>query len=195
MSKKGTKRYQATSQSSDHTVRNIVIGGVIALIVIGLGALLYMSLQEPEALADLQRFVGLERAHDEEVVYDQTGLPPVGGIHSGIWQNCGIYDEPIDSKNAVHSMEHGAVWVTYQPNLPAEDVELLRDAVSDHSYALLSPFPALKSPVVLTAWGVQLEVDSADDDRVTSFLDRYVLGPQTPEFGATCSDGNGTPID
>jgi len=195
MSKRGTKQRQAISQSGDHTLRNIVIGGVIAVIIFGLGALLYMSLQEPEALADLQRFVGLERAHDEEVVYDQIGLPPVGGIHSGIWQNCGIYDEPLITKHAVHSMEHGAVWVTYQPDLPAEDVGMLRDAVSSHSYALLSPYPDLESPVVLTAWGIQLEVDSADDDRVATFLDRYVLGPQTPELGATCSNGNGTPIN
>jgi hypothetical protein len=193
MSKK--VRRQATKKGSDHKLRNIIIGGVIALAVIALGVLLYLSLQEPETLADLQRFVGLERAHDEEVVYDQTGLPPVGGIHSGIWQNCGIYDEPVDTKNAVHSMEHGAVWVAYQPDLPAGDVEMLQDAVAGHRYTLVSPYPDLRSPVVLTAWGIQLELDSAEDDRIETFLDRYVLGPQTPEPGATCSDGTGTPLN
>ena len=86
------------------------------------------------------------------------------------------------------------MWVAYQPDLPAADVGLLRDEVSQHRYALLSPFEGLKSPVVLTAWGIQLEVDSADDGRIATFLDRYVQGPQTPEVGATCSDGNGTPI-
>lgn len=195
MAKKISGRSQTAKQSNDNTLRNIIIGGAIAITIIGLGALLYMSLQEPEALADLQRFVGLDRAHDEEVVYEETGLPPVGGVHSGIWQNCGIYDAPIDTKNAVHSMEHGAVWVTYQPNLPADDVETLRDEVSRFNYALLSPYDGLRSPVVLTAWGIQLEVDSADDDRIGTFLDRYVQGPQTPEIGATCSDGNGTPIN
>ena len=153
MAKKVSGRRQATKKSGDHTTRNVIIGGAIALAIIALGALLYLSLQEPEALADLQRFVGLERAHDEEVQYDQTGLPPVGGIHSGIWQNCGIYDEPLITRHAVHSMEHGAVWVTYQSDLPAGDVETLRDTVSDHRFALLSPYEDLKSPVVLTAWG------------------------------------------
>jgi hypothetical protein len=195
MAKKVSSRRPGTNQAGDHKLRNIVIGGGVALIVIGLGALLYLNLQDPEALTDLQRFVGLERAHDEEVVYDQTGLPPVGGLHSGIWQNCGIYDEPIDTKNAVHSMEHGAVWVAYQPDLPASDVESLQDAVGGHRFTLLSPYPDLKSPVVLTAWGIQLEVDSADDGRVTTFLDRYVQGPQTPELGATCSDGTGAPLN
>ncbi len=195
MAKKVTSRRAGTNQAGDHSLRNIVIGGIVALLVIGLGALLYLNLQEPEVLTDLQRFVGLDRAHDEEAEYAQTGLPPVGGIHSGVWQNCGIYDEPVDTKNAVHSMEHGAVWVAYQPDLPAGDVESLQDAVSVHRYALLSPYPDLKSPVVLTAWGIQLELDSADDGRVATFLDRYVQGPQTPEPGATCSDGTGTPLN
>lgn len=194
MSKRIRGRRPAAKQSGDNRLRNIIIGGAIALAVIALSVLLYLSLQEPEALADLQRFVGLERAHDEEAVYEETGLPPVGGVHSGVWQNCGIYDEPIDIKNAVHSMEHGAVWVTYQPDLPADDVETLRDEVSQYNFALLSPFEGLKSPVVLTAWGIQLEVDSADDGRIGTFLDRYVQGPQTPEIGATCSNGTGTPL-
>jgi hypothetical protein len=192
--KKAGVQRQGSKQSGDNQIRNIIIGGLIALTIIALGVLLYLSLQEPAALDDLKRFAGLERAHDEEVAYDRTGAPPVGGIHSGIWQNCGIYDEPIVTKHAVHSMEHGAVWVTYQPDLPADDVEKLREEVSNHRYVLLSPFEGLRSPVILTAWGIQLEVDSATDDRITTFLDRYVLGPQTPEIGATCSDGIGSPL-
>ncbi len=194
MSKKISSRRQGTKQSGNNSVRNIIIGGVIVVAVVALGVLLYLSIQEPQALTDLQRFAGLDRSHDENVVYEDTGLPPVGGTHSGVWQNCGIYDEPIETKNAVHSMEHGAVWVTYQPDLPADDVNTLRDDVSQYDYAILSPFEGLKSPVVLTAWGIQLEVNSADDNRIGTFLERYVQGPQTPEFGATCSDGNGTPI-
>ena len=91
-------------------------------------------------------------------------------------------------------MEHGAVWIVYQPELPGEDVSILRDLVGDQSYLLLSPFPGLKSPVVLSAWGIQLEVDSVDDERVAEFVSAYRLGPQTPEFGAACSGGVGLPV-
>jgi hypothetical protein len=193
-SKKSSGRRQATKQSGNNTARNIIIGGIIAVAVVALGVLLYLSMREPATLADLQRTVGLSRGHDENAVYEDTGLPPMGGVHSDVWQNCGVYDAPIEAKNAVHSMEHGAVWVTYQPDLPADDVATLRDDVSKHSYTILSPFEGLKSPVVLTAWGIQLTVDSAGDSRIADFLDRYVQGPQTPELGATCSDGIGTPI-
>jgi hypothetical protein len=174
--------------------RTYAIAGVVVLMVGGLGFLLYLSIKDPEALDGLKRFVGLSRGHDEEIEYAQLDLPPAGGLHSGIWQNCGIYDEPFETKNGVHSMEHGAVWISYQPELSSAGVARLQDAVRGERYVLLSPFPGLKSPVVLTAWGIQLELDSADDGRIANFIDQYQQGPQTPEPGATCQDGIGTPI-
>jgi hypothetical protein len=194
MSKKSTRQRLSQTPANEKKWRNYVIWGAIALGIVALGSLLYLNLQEPETLSDLVRSAGLERAHDENVDYTGSALPPVGGLHSGIWQNCGIYDEPIAAKNAVHSMEHGAVWVTYHPDLPAGDVDKLQDFVRGEPYVLLSPYDGLKSPVVLSAWGIQLEVDEANDDRIGTFIERYERGPQTPEPGATCRDGNGSPI-
>ncbi|UCG26588.1 MAG: DUF3105 domain-containing protein [Chloroflexota bacterium] len=134
------------------------------------------------------------RGHDEGVVIESGSLPPVGGTHSPRWQNCGIYDQPVEAKNAIHSMEHGAVWLTHRPDLPDEDVEALHDLVRGRSYVLLSPYPDLASDVVLSAWGVQLQVDSVEDERIAQFINQYRLGPQTPEFGAPCDGGIGRPI-
>lgn len=139
-------------------------------------------------------FGAQEQGHDEGIVYEDLSLPPVGGVHSPRWQNCGIYDQPVEVKNAVHSMEHGAVWIAYNPGLPAEEVNVLKDMVQGQSYLLLTPYPNLDGNVVLTAWGVQLQVDSAADERVAQFIDQYRLGPQTPEFGAACDGGIGVPI-
>ena len=55
------------------------------------------------------------------------GLPPTGGSHNPRWQNCGIYTDPVDSSLAVHSLEHGAVWLAYQPDLAADKVAELQD--------------------------------------------------------------------
>jgi hypothetical protein len=134
------------------------------------------------------------RGHDEGVVIESGVLPPVGGTHSPRWQNCGIYNQPVDAKNAVHSMEHGAVWIAHSPNLQGEDIETLHDLVRGQSYVLLSPYPDLASDVVLNAWGVQLQVDLVEDERIAQFVDQYRLGPQTPEFGAPCDGGIGRPI-
>ncbi|HET9966829.1 MAG TPA: DUF3105 domain-containing protein [Streptosporangiaceae bacterium] len=51
-----------------------------------------------------------------------SGTPPVGGRHNATWMNCGIYDQPVPNERAVHNMEHGAIWITYQPSLPQAQV-------------------------------------------------------------------------
>lgn len=174
--------------------RYLLIGGAAAIIVVAI-VVLVLTRGIGSTVAGIIEFGDQERGHDASVSYADQDLPPVGGTHSPTWQNCGIYDEPVDSANAVHSMEHGAVWITYDPEALAEaDVETLRDHVRDQSYLLLSPYPELRSPVVMSAWGVQLELDSAADERVGDFIDRYRLGPQTPEFGAACDGSTGNPI-
>jgi hypothetical protein len=117
----------------------------------------------------------------------------VGGDHDAAWLNCGVYTEPVPEENAVHSLEHGAVWITYEADLPADQVEALTDLVEGESYALLSPRDDMPAPVVASAWGLQLRVDDADDPRLAAFLVKYLQGEQTPEPGAACFGGVGTP--
>lgn len=126
-----------------------------------------------------------------DVNYPQT--PPTGGEHFASWLNCGIYNRPVQDELAVHSMEHGAVWITYQPDLPADDVERLKNLVRGRTYTLLSPYENLPAPVVASAWGVQLVADSAADERLEQFVTKYRQGAQTPEPGAACVGGQGAP--
>lgn len=126
-----------------------------------------------------------------DVNYPQT--PPTGGEHFASWMNCGIYNRPVQDELAVHSMEHGAVWITYRPDLPADDVERLKNLVRGRSYTLLSPYENLPAPVVASAWGVQLVADGAADPRLEQFVTKYRQGAQTPEPGAACVGGQGAP--
>jgi Protein of unknown function (DUF3105) len=140
----------------------------------------------------VESFENLSRNHTEGPVdYEQT--PPVGGPHNLVWQNAGFYAEPIPNENAVHTLEHGAVWITYRPDLPQEQVEKIRDLVQGEPCALASPYEGLPSPVVASAWGKQLEIDSAEDPDLERFIRTYQQGPQTPEPGASCTGGTGTP--
>jgi hypothetical protein len=138
--------------------------------------------------------VGPPGQHIEgELHYAQS--PPVGGKHNPVWQNCGFYAEPIREENAVHSLEHGAVWITYSPDiLPKEEVELLRELAQSQTYLLVSPYhPGLDSPVVASAWGKQLPLQSAKDPDLERFIRAYVQGPRAPEPGAPCTGGVGQP--
>jgi len=128
----------------------------------------------------------------QKLSYPNDGnTPPIGGDHNGTPQSCQVYTTPVASEHVVHSMEHGAVWVTYNPDkLSAKDIEKLKDKVDGDPYRLLSPYPGLKTAVSLQAWAQQLFVDSANDDRIDEFLELFTSGPQTEltgERGAPCS--------
>ena len=140
----------------------------------------------------VQSFWVLSQYHTEEPVpYSQ--IPPVGGNHDPVLQNCGFYDVPVRDENAVHSLEHGTVWITYHPDLPIDQVETLRALASGHTHVLVSPYPDLPAWVVASAWGEQTWLEDAYDPRLEQFVAAFEQGPQNPEPGAPCSGGIGAP--
>lgn len=125
----------------------------------------------------------------QRVAYDQT--PPFGGPHDQTWATCTgvVYPTALRSENAVHSLEHGAVWVTYDPNrVSAEDMDSLAARVEGEPYMMMSPYPSLEAPITLQSWGHRLELDSASDRRITQFVAALRQNPSAhPENGASCS--------
>lgn len=124
------------------------------------------------------------------VDYEQS--PPVGGPHDPVWADCTgtVYDVDIRHENAVHSLEHGAVWITYDPDQVSDaDVATLAELVEGESGRMLSPYVGQDSPVSVQSWGDQLKVDSADDERIRQFADLMTYAPgEFPEPGATCEN-------
>ncbi len=112
---------------------------------------------------------------------------------ASIWANCGFYTERIAAENVVHSLEHGAVWVTYQPGLPGSEIDVLRGLSRPADKVLSSPIEGLESPIIATAWGNQLSLDSADDPRLSQFVVEFAGSLTAPEPGGACSGGVGIP--
>jgi hypothetical protein len=139
----------------------------------------------------VETFAVESRAHTTDPV-DYPQDPPVGGPHDPSWQKCRVYDAPVRRENAVHSMEHGAVWITYQPDLPESDREVLAKLAEGQRFLLISPYPGLKDPVVASAWGVQLRLNDVHDPRLQAFIDRYA--GNGPESGANCDSGVETTV-
>jgi hypothetical protein len=167
----------------------IAAGGVG---VIALGALLILLPRQDETASTappvgVQDFDVESRSHVEGVV-DYPQDPPVGGDHAPVWLNCAAYDQPVPRENAVHDLEHGAVWIAYQPNLPQSQVDALRGTASG-GFILLSPYPGLESPVIASSWGHQISLDDANDERLQQFIRAFRQGPDTPELGAACTGG------
>jgi len=122
---------------------------------------------------------------DGAIEYDRT--PPLGGPHNPRWLACDVYDEPVPAEFAVHSIEHGAVWISYDPELPADQIAQLETlAKADREYVLLAPRAGLDSRIVAVTWGMGLEASSADDPRLAEFVAKLAGGGQGGEPGAPC---------
>lgn len=123
--------------------------------------------------------------------------PPTSGDHFDAWQNCGFYTTPVRDYGAVHALEHGAVWIAYQPDLTPDEVGAIEAAVEGETHLLAAPYPGLRNPIVLSAWTRQLAVDRWADPLVEEFLGNFVgrLSTTAPEAGVQCTGGFGIAPD
>jgi hypothetical protein len=183
-------------------IRRVILA-IAALAVLVLGYFILKPVVNPDAphggdphtnnpaLTAVKTFdyVGAQHTTDP-VTYAQT--PPAGGPHDPVWQDCGVYTQPLRNENVVHSLEHGTVWITYRPDLPTSDVATLQsalDAVKDDK-TILSPYPGLPAPVVITVWNAQLDLKGASDPRLATFISEYGDGHTAPEASvASCAGG------
>lgn len=169
-----------------------IIALIVTSIVLTPQAANYTAGGEGAEIEGVETFENASEHVPGAVDYPQT--PPAGGQHNPAWLNCGVYEEPVPNENAVHSLEHGAIWVTYDADaLSDDDISTLRSKLPS-TYVILSPFEGLPSPVVLSGWNSQLQVDGVDDPRIEEFLEEYWQSQNVPEPGAACTgaiDGPG----
>lgn len=185
--------------------------GLVAVLIIGFGAYqVWKSGHKGDWQAEANGIPGivnyrktspddLKASHEwGTLTYKQN--PPVGGTHNYDWQDCmgEVYTAPIAKEQAVHSLEHGAIWVTYRPDLPKDQVDKLAAKVTDRSFMLMSPYPDLDKAISLQAWGYQLKVDNANDGRIDRFI-QALRQNASMEPQASCSggitDATPTPLD
>ena len=194
------EQVRAEKQAIAHDRRRRVTGrsgGLLAVAVINLVVIISW---ESSGIRGLQTFAEANHKHVSaaSVAYDRN--PPAGGAHSAMGQNCGVYEQPVANMNGVHSLEHGAVWITYRTGLESQSINQLRNITVSHydgvdRYILRSPYPGLSAPKVVSAWGAQLTLQRSSDPRLEQFLSLYVAGGQGGEKGAQCTGGIGTPIE
>jgi hypothetical protein len=178
-----------------------LIAASIAVVLFAVAAIGYAVVQanrseagevkDPSEIAGIQTFDYEGGNHTADPV-NYTESPPVGGQHDPVWADCTgtVYDVDIRHENAVHSLEHGAVWITYDPEALSDDeIATLAGLVEGESGRMLSPYEGLDSPISIQSWGHQLKVDSVDDIRLKQFADFLTLNSEfTPEPGASCEN-------
>jgi hypothetical protein len=179
-----------------------LIAGAVVVVLFAAAVLVYAGVKvhqanankasKPSDIAGLQTFKyasGQEHV-STPVSYKQS--PPVGGPHDPYWADCTgtVYPVDIRHENAVHALEHGGVWITYDPKkLSKAQISTLAELVQGQPGRLMSPYAGLSSPISIQSWNHQLKLSKADDPRLKEFADFFTTNPTYyPEVGASCEN-------
>ncbi len=192
--KRQASQKPAAKKQAAPNPRGTRIGSVIGtLVVAGIVGVIAFSSEPASGVPDGTETVAVAAAaHVDGELHDE-GEVPAGGAHNAAWLNCGYYDTEVDSEFAVHSLEHGAVWITYSPSIGQDGIDRLRGLVRRDRKVIVSPLASLEDPVLLTAWANQLRLDSADDERIDQFINEFSGSFNAPEPGGSCQGGVGRP--
>ena len=103
---------------------------VLAVVILGFtGAVIAAKANkppEPPRPGVEQSDHGREHVDSKKYGGDQ---PPTSGAHANpvSW---GVYDTEVRDDQLIHNMEHGGIYISYQPSLPKEQVEKLKELLS-----------------------------------------------------------------
>ncbi len=179
-----TRRKQQAPQPSPWPKRLLAAAG-FGVVLILVAAVLFSPTPLRGVPDGTERIAVGQAQHVDGLLYGADEVP-AGGAHSAVPGACEFYDAPIAAENAVHSLEHGAVWITYRTDIGGDQIGRLRRFTRGIDKVLVSPVPGQAAPIIATAWANQLELDDANDSRLEQFVNEFEGSPDSPEPGGAC---------
>lgn len=168
----------------------LIIGGTVIFLLGAFLTWLFIASSEPlpgQKMADL----GSEHVEiGTQVEYNSN--PPTSGPHYADWIIAGVYEEPKDDRNLVHSLEHGYVILSYkcdlsqtvatpsasQCNLSKNQLVKIYDKKGQKKL-IVALRENLETNFALTAWTYIDKFNEFDEQRVTKFIDAHLnQGPE-----------------
>lgn len=134
---------------------------------------------------------GVGAHSDQPQSFEMT--PPVQGTHSSSPAACGVHATPVPNENLVHSLEHGAVALLFEPTKTTpEDIKELEAIASDNDENVLSaPYEGMEPAFAIASWGERMDLDELDITAVNEYIDAFA--GKGPEAGQTCPNTVDTP--
>jgi hypothetical protein len=148
---------------------------VTMLLLLGVGVVWFLFLRNvaPSEIDGhpVRTFDASTFSHTNDPVQYET-TPPVAGQHAPTPAACGVHDTQIPDENYVHSLEHGAVAVLYDPaQVKAPDIKSIESIVSSFPDRTISaPYADMDTPIVVASWGEKMELDSLDQRAIRDYI-------------------------
>jgi len=126
------------------------------------------------------------------VPFNYPTIPAHGGPHAGNLLPCSVYPDEQSQERILHSMEHGAVVIFFQPDVASGDditqirqlgTELLREG----NRIVVAPNRQLTNPIVIASWARLLPLQTFEDATIRGFVDAFENdGPENIPRGNAC---------
>lgn len=107
--------------------------------------------------------------------------PPTSGDHTTHipWQ---AYDQEVPDENIVHNLEHGGIYISYRPDLPADQIAkikgLFSKPFSNDKFSpiktVVAPRAANGSPIIMSSWNRNMKLDTFDEAKMMEYYLRNV---------------------
>ncbi|MFN2526839.1 MAG: DUF3105 domain-containing protein [Actinomycetota bacterium] len=149
--------------------------GVLAALAAGAGFLVIRSFQ-PEDIAGhaVQELSATGVGDHRSGPQQYESVPPVSGPHDPGAAPCGVHDTQPTDENFVHTLEHGAVAILYDPTLELEEIQAIEAIVSDFdSHTVSAPYTGMPDPIAVASWSRLMRLETLDEDAVREYIDKY----------------------
>ena len=162
-----------------------IIAGVILCIAGIMWALIARNKNLPGELYPNQGQSHVEL--NKEFTYNSN--PPTSGPHFPSPASWGTYDYEANDKFFIHNLEHGGIWISYRPSVPASVVSDLKGIINEFSGSkiVMTPRSANDTDVAIAAWTRLLKfnlengtLSAKQKDEIRSFY--RALKNHGPEF-------------
>ncbi len=158
------------------TEHKIFLGIGLATVLLLVGGIFIVNKQDERLKVPLmgEEVAIISRNHlPDGTKIDYNSNPPAAGDHYAQPQDAGIYAKAPADGHLVHSLEHGAVILWYQSNLPANEVEKLKSLFNTIPIEkkIMTTRDSLDVPFALSSWGRVLKLQAIDEKQIRAFFE------------------------
>lgn len=184
------RKQQEKKEKTIIKIRNIALM-IVLIFLIFLGYFLFTRKTPEEVEFEKQiEAVSLDQKVEEFAIEGRSHVsasaqveyktnPPTSGSHLAQAINWGIYNQEIDDKAALHSLEHGGIWISYKDLTDGEIQQLQKIAQRNSQSVVLNPRAANDNRIVVASWGRMMKLENVDEALIQKYIDTFKN--QSPE--------------
>lgn len=155
---------------------NIIIGstGVLVVILIGIAGMYAVKEAKNNKPIPVGEDVAILSSQHIQVGQEHGAYnsnPPTSGDHYEESIPDGFYDKEMPDEALIHNLEHGYIWISYQPDkISPQDLSSLKEITKPYSKIVITPRSKNDTVLAVAGWGKLEKLEGVDKKKIISFI-------------------------